>query len=74
MELIKKNYDRIIKPDQSILSALKRMDELAAKSLLVSAGNSRLDGILSIGDIQRAIIAGIKLSVAVQKILRPNPS
>jgi dTDP-glucose pyrophosphorylase len=74
MELPKKLKDRIIRPDQSILNALKKMDELVVKSLVVSTNGTTLDGILSIGDIQRAIMNGINLDEKIQMILRANPS
>lgn len=73
MEPIKRLTDRMIHPDQNILSALKTMDELAVKSLAVIASDNKLDGILSIGDIQRAIIGGINLNESVKKILRSYP-
>jgi len=66
-------YVRMIKPGSSILSALKRMDDQAVKSLLVSNDNIHLVGILSIGDIQRAIIKGVSLNEPVSSIMRSNP-
>lgn len=65
--------ERIIEPNTSILLALKKMDDLGVKSLMVSFGEGILDGILSIGDIQRAIIKSINLDMAVSSILRSNP-
>lgn len=73
MELNNRTQQRTIGPRKSILFALKRMDELAAKSLIVSSGDAILTGVLSIGDIQRAIIGGVSLNESVKKILRPNP-
>ncbi len=64
---------RMIKTGSPILSALKRMDEQAVKSLMVSDDNKHLDGILSIGDIQRAIIKGVSLNEPVSHIMRANP-
>jgi dTDP-glucose pyrophosphorylase len=64
---------RIIEPYKSILFALKKMDELGVKSLIVSSQESILDGIISIGDIQRAIIKNTQLENIVSSILRPNP-
>lgn len=65
--------DRIITPNQSILSAIKKMDELAVKSLAIIASDNLLSGILSIGDVQRAIISGISLEEEVRTILRTKP-
>jgi dTDP-glucose pyrophosphorylase len=65
--------NRMIKTASTILSALKQMDEQAIKSLIVSNDSLHLEGILSIGDIQRAIINGVNLSKPVSIILRANP-
>jgi CBS domain-containing protein len=64
---------RIIEPNKTILFALKMMDELGLKSLIVSSNDNILEGILSIGDIQRAIIRNVSLENFVFSILRPNP-
>jgi dTDP-glucose pyrophosphorylase len=58
-----------ITPDTSILSALKRMDEQTAKLLIVMQQNKFI-GLLSIGDIQRAIIKNQSLEEPVKLILR----
>ena len=44
-----------ISPQADILTALKKMDSINRKLLIVSVGN-KVVGLLSIGDIQRAII------------------
>ena len=54
--------------DTSILSALKTMDERKVKTLFVFE-NSHFVGILTIGDIQRAIIKNVGLSEPVSRIL-----
>jgi dTDP-glucose pyrophosphorylase len=64
---------RVIDPEVPILHALKKMDELGVKSLIISKDNVSLVGILSIGDIQRAIINNISLDKPISNILRPNP-
>lgn len=64
---------RTIRPGDSLLSALKRMDGMGIKSLLVIDDQEAFAGILSIGDIQRAIIRGEALQNPVAGILRPNP-
>lgn len=67
------NIDKIrkisITPSTSILQALKIMDELQVKLLLVMEDNI-FKGLLSIGDIQRAIIKNIVLDEFVVTILR----
>ena len=61
----------IIDEQDSILSALKQMDSIN-KKLLVVYSKSKFKGLLSIGDIQRAIISNIPLDVAVSHIIRKN--
>jgi len=69
---MKKLVDRLINSTTTILSALKAMDKIGVKSLIV-VDNDKFVGILSIGDIQRAIIGNIGLDVTVKSILRKNP-
>ena len=73
MSASKRLKERSIQPTQSILSALKKMDALEVKSLPVMVDENKLHGILSIGDIQRAIIRNETLDQPVKKILRDNP-
>lgn len=73
MGLGKNALNRIIGPELSILQAIKKMDDLAVKSLIVAHDNNILNGILSIGDIQRSIIKSVPLDSPVSEILRPNP-
>ena len=58
-----------ISKDTSIISALKQMDEKKHKLLLV-LDEEKFHSLLSIGDIQRAIIANVQLDEPVTKILR----
>lgn len=55
----------------SILSALKQMDETKHKLLIVTK-ESRFLRLLSIGDIQRAIIKGIDINCQVVDVLRDS--
>lgn len=55
----------------SILNALKQMDETKHKLLIVTK-EDRFLRLLSIGDIQRAIIKGVDLSKPVADILRDS--
>lgn len=55
----------------SILDALKKMDEVEKKLLLVF-NKDKFFGLVSIGDIQRAIINNINLSEDVSSILRKD--
>lgn len=55
----------------SILQALKKMDSEKCK-LLIVVDNNLYVSMLSIGDIQRAIIANKDLNASIQTILRPD--
>jgi dTDP-glucose pyrophosphorylase len=72
---MKDNKERIrkvtIAPQTSILAALKKMDELQAKLLLIMDGQTFI-GLLSIGDIQRAIIRNIPTEEAIINIIRQS--
>jgi len=49
------------------------MDSTGFRSLIVVNSEGLFEGILSIGDIQRAIIANMPLDVVVSKVMRKNP-
>lgn len=68
IERIKK---RIVSPNISILEAMKKMDEIKMKILFVFNGNT-FEGILTLGDLQRAIIKGSNLTDNVFNILDKN--
>ena len=61
----------VIDSTTSVSSALKKMNELDKKLLIVYNG-SCFTGLLSIGDIQRAIIKNVDLNTAVKDIMRTN--
>lgn len=54
-----------------VISALKQMDEQRVKLLLVT-DQGHFYSLLSIGDIQRAIIANVSLETPISEILRPK--
>lgn len=58
-----------INKSTSILQSLKRMDELGKKLLIITEGDKFVN-VLSIGDIQRAIINNVSLETAVNEITR----
>ena len=69
--VLEKIRNRIIAPDITILNAMKKMDEIKMKILFVYEGD-KFEGILTLGDIQRAIIKGHALTEKVVKILDRN--
>lgn len=61
----------VVPPTISILQAVTRMDEVRCKLLLVLERGHFL-GLLSIGDVQRAIIRNVAFSEPIRKILRAD--
>ena len=59
----------IISSDTSIIDVLKYMD-LLDKKLLIVIDDDKLIGIVSLGDVQRAIIANKSLDASVKSIMR----
>ena len=66
-----KIHERRIDQSDTILVALKRMDQIDRKLLLVFSGE-QFTGLISIGDIQRAIIANKPMNTPVGNIIRSN--
>lgn len=60
--------ERKISVKETLLAAIKQMDSLDAKLLIVTE-NDKYKSLVSIGDIQRAIIKGVDLQAAVGSIL-----
>ena len=60
-----------IESSATILQALKKMDEQKRK-LLIVVDNGSFRSLLSIGDIQRAVIANTSMNQCVRSILRTN--
>ena len=63
--------ERTIPPTLTLLEALKLMD-LIDKKLLIIEQNKKFVGLLSVGDIQRAIIQNKPLNTEVSDVLRKN--
>lgn len=68
VDLVKK---RSISPSSSLLAAMKQMDEVKVKLLFVF-DVEKFEGLLTIGDIQRAIIKNVPLTDSIGKILSKN--
>lgn len=69
--MLQKIKDRVITPSTSLLDAMKQMDEVKVKILLVFECE-HFEGLITIGDIQRAIIKNIALKEPVSWILNKN--
>ena len=71
MPILSKIQNRAIQSTTTILQALKKMDEVKVKMLFVFE-DERFLSILTIGDIQRAIIKGININNDVTSILQTD--
>lgn len=69
MDIKEKLKDRLIESNKDILFALKKMDRIDKKLLFVFEKNKFLS-ILSIGDLQRALIANKDINTPVKEVLR----
>lgn len=68
MIMIERIKNRIISPTNTLLDAMKLMDEIKVKTLFVLNGED-FEGIITLGDIQRAIINNVSLKEVVGTIL-----
>ncbi len=71
MKVISKIEDRLISLTDSLLDAMKKMDVIKAKMLFVFNGEHFVS-ILTIGDIQRAIVNNIALTTSISEVVRHN--
>ena len=69
--MLDKIKKRIVGPNVTLLSAMKCMDEIMVKTLFV-LDDGHFEGIITLGDIQRAIIKNIALKEPVSSILDKN--
>ena len=67
--VIKKIEKRVIIPDVSLIEAMRQMDALSVKMLFVF-DNDHFVSILTIGDIQRAILNNIALEAPISAIVK----
>lgn len=70
MERLKKVF---IKPNHTIKQALKQMDAMGEKTLLVVDEHNKLLGTISDGDIRRWILKGKDLGGGVSNVMNPAP-
>jgi dTDP-glucose pyrophosphorylase/predicted transcriptional regulator len=63
----------VISPTTSIADAIARLDKAGTGALLLCSSGLVLCGLLTDGDIRRAILHGIPLEAACEKIASPDP-
>jgi len=68
MNILNKIKEYVIDLDSSLLDTLKMMDEIKVKTLFVFK-EDHFEGIVTLGDIQRAIIKNIDLKESLEKVL-----
>lgn len=64
-----KHPDLIVNVEDTIISVLKKMD-LSRRKLLIVMAENQFKSLISIGDIQRAIIRNVDLAAPISRILR----
>ena len=62
--------DLIITEDLSLSAAMQQMDKVRHKLLIITNSSNKVIGLITIGDIQRAIIAGNSLNAPVKQFVR----
>lgn len=71
VQMLNKIKSRVIAPSLSLLDTMKWMDDVKVKMLFVFSGE-HFEGLVTLGDIQRAIIKNIGLAEPVSRILNKN--
>lgn len=69
--MLERIKSRVISQTASLLDAMKQMDDAKVKILFVFDGE-HFEGIITIGDLQRAIIHNIALKEPLSRILKKN--
>lgn len=63
----------LIGPDMTLRVALERIDDSGIQLAVVVDTHGRLLGLLSDGDVRRALLRGGDLSISVASVMNPNP-
>ena len=63
----------VIAPDLTIVAAISRLDQAGTGALVLCSEGRRLRGLLTDGDIRRAILRGVSLDVPVETIASRHP-
>lgn len=63
----------VISPDASILEAIAKLDKAGTGALILCSENLKLFGLITDGDIRRAILKGISMDTPCEKIAIRNP-
>lgn len=63
----------VISPDMSLRDALARIDASGIQLAVVTDADGRLQGLLSDGDVRRALLRGVDLSICTADVMNRNP-
>lgn len=63
----------IVTPDMPLRDALARIDASGIQLALVTDAEGRLTGLLSDGDVRRALLRGVDLSICTSEVMNPDP-
>lgn len=66
--------DAIVTPETPLADAIAKVDASGLQVALILAPDDRLLGILTDGNIRRAILAGKNLQVPVSEVMNPHPT
>lgn len=69
--MLKRIKNRVVSLSASLLDAMKQMDEVQVKTLFVFR-DEHFEGIITLGDIQRAIINNVALKEPIVRILNKD--
>ena len=64
--------DLMVSEDISLSAAMQQMDKVRHKLLITTDSQNKVVGLITIGDIQRAIIAGNSLNISVKQFVRDD--
>ncbi len=63
----------IVLENSSIMDAVKAIDESGMQIALIVNGDRKLKGILTDGDIRRAVLRGVNFSDSIDSVMKKNP-
>lgn len=63
----------LVRPDSSIRGVIRKLNESAVQIALVADEGNRLLGVVTDGDVRRAILAEMSMDTSVQKIMNHDP-
>lgn len=63
----------IVSPEKTLREAIEIIDQASLRVVLVADAQSRLKGIVTDGDIRRALMKGLDLSTAISEVMTKQP-